>query len=213
MPTRGMSTAAGACSLRHCWRRSPAHSAAVSSSFVNSGSEANDLALRLARVNTAARDAIVVDRAYHGHTAATQSISPYKYEHQGGEGYAEDWVHKVSCPDVYRGEHRNPVTAAALYAAEVAEACRACQNSSCSSTDSSVRGRTRGDMGGVAAFFIESGMSVAGVILPPEGYLQKCYEYVRAAGGVCVANEVQTGFGRFGSSFWGFEQQGVIPVY
>ena len=160
--------------------------------FVNSGSEANDLALRLARQHTGNRDAIVVDRAYHGHTAATLSLSPYKYEHVGGESYAESWVHKVSCPDVYRGEYRDPAKAASLYAAEVLDACANSQ-------------------GGVAAFFIESGMSVAGVILPPRGYLQECYAAVRAAGGVCVADEVQTGFGRFGSSFRGFQQQGVVP--
>jgi 4-aminobutyrate aminotransferase-like enzyme len=65
--------------------------------------------------------------------------------------------------------------------------------------------------GRVSAFFIESGMSVAGVILPPPGYLTECYALVRAAGGVCVADEVQTGFGRFGSHFWGFQQQGVVP--
>lgn len=160
--------------------------------FVNSGSEANDLALRLARQHTRNRDVIVVDRAYHGHTAATLSLSPYKYEHTGGESYAEPWVHKVSCPDIYRGEFRDPSTAASHYAEEVRASCANSQD-------------------GVAAFFIESGMSVAGVILPPKGYLQECYAHVRAAGGVCVADEVQTGFGRFGSSFWGFEEQGVIP--
>ena len=63
----------------------------------------------------------------------------------------------------------------------------------------------------VAAFFIESGMSVAGVILPPPDYLKQCYAHVRQAGGVCIADEVQTGFGRFGKSFWGFQQQNVIP--
>ena len=60
---------------------------------------------------------IVVDRAYHGHTAATLSLSPYKYEHEGGEDYAEEWVHKVQCPDVYRSGHRDQATAADLYAA------------------------------------------------------------------------------------------------
>ncbi len=159
--------------------------------LVNSGSEANDLALRLARTHTGHRDAVVVDRAYHGHTQATLSLSPYKYEHVGGEAYKADWVHKVACPDVYRGAHAT----AGPYADAVRQACE----------------RAGSGGGGVAAFFIESGMSVAGVILPPEGYLKACYAHVRAAGGVCVADEVQTGFGRFGASFWGFQQQGVVP--
>ena len=161
--------------------------------FVNSGSEANDLALRLARTHTKNYDAIVVDRAYHGHTQATLALSPYKYEHQGGEAYQEDWVHKVICPDMYRGKycHLSPTDAAIEYAKDVKRACSVSKN--------------------LAAFFIESGMSVAGVILPPPGYLQACYKYVRQAGGVCIADEVQTGFGRFGTTFWGFEQQNVIP--
>ena len=75
--------------------------------FVNSGSEANDLALRLARTHTKHYDAIVVDTAYHGHTQATLALSPYKYEHKGGETYQEQWVHKVKCPDTYRGEFCN----------------------------------------------------------------------------------------------------------
>jgi ethanolamine-phosphate phospho-lyase len=163
--------------------------------FVNSGSEANDLALRLARTHTGNKDAIVVDRAYHGHTLSTLSLSPYKYEHVGGEKYKEDWVHKVVCPDTYRGKFCGSENAAVEYASDVKRACdEACNGGS-----------------GVAAFFIESGMSVAGVILPPDGYLKECYRHVRKAGGVCVADEVQTGFGRFGSSFWGFQQQGVVP--
>ena len=90
------------------------------------------------------------------------------------------WVAKCPAPDTYRGAHRGP-GAAAAYARSVEEACAA---------------------GPVAAFFIESGMSVAGVLLPPPGYLAQCYAAVRAAGGVCVADEVQTGLGRFGAPYW-----------
>ena len=163
--------------------------------FVNSGSEANDLALRLARAHTGNHGAVVVDHAYHGHTVATMSLSPYKYEHVGGEAYQVPWVKKAMCPCMYRGQHRDlPVREAAeAYAEDVRRACAESED------------------GKVAAFFIESGMSVAGVILPPPGYLAACYQHVRAAGGVCVADEVQTGFGRFGESFWGFEQQRVVP--
>lgn len=161
--------------------------------FVNSGSEANDLALRLATNHTQKEDMIVVNRAYHGHTKSVLQISPYKYDHVGGPGQAEH-VHEVPCPDTYRGKHRG-ASAAREYSDYVKDAC--------------VAAKARGS--GVAAFFIESGMSVAGVVLPPKGYLKACYEHVRAAGGVCVADEVQVGFGRFGNHFWGFQQQEVVP--
>ena len=149
--------------------------------FVNSGSEANDLALRLARVATGNERCVVVEHAYHGHTVGALGLSPYKFEHAsfGGRGQPP-WVAKCPAPDTYRGAHRGP-GAAAAYARSVEEACAA---------------------GPVAAFFIESGMSVAGVLLPPPGYLAQCYAAVRAAGGVCVADEVQTGLGRFGAPYW-----------
>ena len=163
--------------------------------FVNSGSEANDLAMRLARAHTGGDHFVVADHAYHGHTSAVIDISPYKYEHEGGEGQ-KPWVHKVACPDVYRGEYGpDEPNVGEKYAALVSDACDEAGQ----------------DGGKLAAFFIESGMSVAGVILPPEGYLAAAYRHVRAAGGVCVADEVQVGFGRFGAHYWGFQQQGVTP--
>jgi len=158
--------------------------------FLNSGSEANDLAVRLAEAYTRKKGCIIVDRAYHGHTVSTIALSPYKYEHKNAHGQLPH-IRKVRCPDTFRGVHKG-YDAAELYAKDVKDAIE--------------------DLGGdVSAFFIESGMSVAGVVLPPAGYLSRCYEYVRAKGGVCVADEVQTGFGRFGSTFWGFQQQGVEP--
>lgn len=160
--------------------------------FVNSGSEANDLAMRLATTHTNQKEMIVVKRAYHGHTKSVLEISPYKYDHKGGVGKASH-VHEVPCPDVYRGPYSGP-DAARLYSDCVKDACATA---------------SKGEK--VAAFFIESGMSVAGVVLPPDGYLKSCYKHVRDAGGVCVADEVQVGFGRFGKHFWGFEQQGVVP--
>ena len=166
--------------------------------FVNSGSEANDLAMRLARAHTGNDDFVVVEHAYHGHTTAVIDISPYKYEHVGGEGQKE-WVHKVPCPDTYRGVYgEDEPNVGEKYAGFVAEACE------------QAAARDAGETG-VAGFFIESGMSVAGVILPPPGYLEAAYKHVRAAGGICVADEVQVGFGRFGKHYWGFQQQGVTP--
>jgi 4-aminobutyrate aminotransferase-like enzyme/Ser/Thr protein kinase RdoA (MazF antagonist) len=157
--------------------------------LVNSGSEANELALRLARAHTVRRDVIVVDAAYHGNTSAMIDLSPYKFDGPGGRG-CPAWVHKVPMPDVYRGEHRGP-NAGADYARQVAAAAEQSKD--------------------LAAFFSESALSCGGQIILPPGYFSEAFAAVRAAGGVCVADEVQTGFGRAGSHFWMFETQGVAP--
>ena len=157
--------------------------------LVCSGSEANELALRLARAHTGRHDVIVVDGAYHGNTSAMIDLSPYKFDGPGGKG-SPSWVHKVPMPDVYRGAHHGP-DAGELYAANVAEVL--------------------GKSSQVAAFFCESALGCGGQIALPPGYLREAYGAVRAAGGVCVADEVQTGFGRAGSNFWMFETQGVVP--
>jgi len=172
--------------------------------FVNSGSEANDLALRLARAYTGSRNTIVVDGAYHGHTLSVLEVSPYKYEHSdefrlirnGRYDTPGSHIFKVPCPDVYRGEY-NGDDAGSQYASYVREACSIYKE--------------RGEK--VGAFIIEGGMSVAGVILPPQSFLIESIAAVRAAGGVYIADEVQTGFGRLGSSYWAFEYGGqdVIP--
>lgn len=172
--------------------------------FVNSGSEANDLALRLARAYSRSKNTIVVDGAYHGHTLSVLEVSPYKYEHskefvlRKNGNYMTPGKHiwKVPCPDTYRGEHCG-CDAGAKYAAYVEDACQHYRN--------------QGE--NVGAFIIEGGMSVAGVILPPQEYLEKSVTAVRAAGGVYIADEVQTGFGRLGSCYWAFEHggQSVVP--
>jgi 4-aminobutyrate aminotransferase-like enzyme/Ser/Thr protein kinase RdoA (MazF antagonist) len=161
--------------------------------LVNSGSEANELALRLARTHTGGEDAIVVDVAYHGNTNAAVDLSPYKFDGPAGKGCPK-WVHKVSMPDVYRGAYRG-IDAGAQYARHVAEEIREVIKS----------GRRLG------AFFCESALSCGGQIILPPGYLREAYASVRAAGGVCVADEVQVGFGRAGAHFWMFETQGVVP--
>ncbi len=163
--------------------------------FVNSGSEANELALRLARTLTGSRETIVVDVGYHGNTNAVVEISPYKFNGPGGAG-APPHVHVVPTPDVYRGVYRDAAAdAGARYAAHVAAAVD--------------RIAERG--GRVSAFIAESILSCAGQIVLPPGYLRAAYEPVRAAGGVCIADEVQVGFGRCGTHFWAFETQGVVP--
>ncbi|HXB22509.1 MAG TPA: aminotransferase class III-fold pyridoxal phosphate-dependent enzyme, partial [Candidatus Solibacter sp.] len=163
--------------------------------FVNSGSEANELALRLARAHTRRRDLIVLESAYHGNTTTLIDISPYKHNGPGGEG-APDWVHTVPIPDVYRGIYkRNDPQAGTMYARYVADAIERLHHN----------GRK------LAGYIAESLPSVGGQIVFPEGYLSTVYAAVRQAGGVCIADEVQTGYGRIGSHFWGFETQGVVP--
>jgi 4-aminobutyrate aminotransferase-like enzyme len=155
--------------------------------FVNSGSEANELALRLARAHTRRRDVIVLDAAYHGNTTTLVDISPYKFNGPGGEG-APPWVHVVPIPDTYRGKFkRNDSRAGEKYA----EFARQVRNPS--------------------AFIAESAPSVGGQIILPDGYLANVYAIVRAAGGLCIADEVQTAYGRIGTHFYAFESQGVVP--
>jgi 4-aminobutyrate aminotransferase-like enzyme len=163
--------------------------------FVNSGSEANELALRLARTFTGLRDIVVLDAAYHGNTTTLIDISPYKHNGPGGEG-TPDWVHVAPIPDDYRGPYkREDPEAGAKYARQVWEILE--------------KLKTRGR--GLAGFIAESQPSVGGQIILPPGYLAYTYRYIREAGGVCIADEVQTGLGRIGTHFWGFESQGVSP--
>ncbi len=163
--------------------------------FVSSGSEANDLALRMARTKTGHGDIIVVDGAYHGTLSSLVEVSPYKFDGPGGRG-APPHVHKVLTPDGYRGPYKydNP-HAGSLYALDVKHAVEKIKD----------RGR------GVAAFLCESLMGCAGQIVYPDGYLREAFAHVRNADGVCIADEVQVGLGRVGTHFWGFETQGVVP--
>jgi 4-aminobutyrate aminotransferase-like enzyme len=159
--------------------------------FVNSGSEANELALRLARTYTGRTGMVVVDVAYHGNSTALIEISPYKHDGPGGRG-APPYVQAVPMPDVYRGLHRAAGPEAGRgYAAHVPEAIAAL--------------RERGH--DVAGFICESILSCGGQIVLPDGYLAAAYAHIRAAGGVCIADEVQVGLGRVGTHRWAFETQ------
>jgi 4-aminobutyrate aminotransferase-like enzyme len=155
--------------------------------FVNSGSEANELALRLAHAYTHRRDVIVLDAAYHGNTTTLIDISPYKFNGPGGEG-APPWVHVLPLPDTYRGKHKRDDPRAGEKYAEFARQVR-----------------------NPSAFIAESAPSVGGQIMLPDKYLASVYAIVRAAGGVCIADEVQTAYGRTGTHFYAFESQDVIP--
>jgi len=160
--------------------------------FVNSGSEANDLAMLMARCYTRNHDIIALRNAYHGMSPSTMGLtahSTWKYNVPQGSG-----VHHAVNPDGYRGPfgYDDP-DAATKYAADV-------QNLIQHSTS-----------GQLAAFFAESIQGVGGTVVFPEGYLKQVYEIVRKHGGLCIADEVQTGFGRMGSHYWGFEVEGVVP--
>jgi len=172
--------------------------------MVNSGSEANDLALRIARMHAirmgkAAKplDVIVLDSAYHGHTQALVDISPYKwYQAVDGVDYKPVGTHVCPIPCTFRGEHRiSPgrtlEECGAMYANEI----------------SLILARE----GGVGTFIAESILGCGGQIVMPPGFLEKAYAAVRRAGGVCIADEVQTGFARSGSQFWAFQTYGVVP--
>lgn len=162
--------------------------------FCCTGSEANELALRLARAKTKGKDIITVDGAYHGNTQALIDISPYKHNGKGGEG-APDYVQVVPTPDPYRGKIQESSSVGEEYANFIDHALDNIQ----------ARGST------VSAFICESLLGCGGQMALPANYLQNVYRKVRDSGGVCIADEVQVGFGRCGTHMWAFEQQGVVP--
>ncbi len=161
--------------------------------FVNSGSEANDLALRIARTVTGRRGVIVIDGAYHGHTQSLIDASPYKFTGPGGAGQ-QAHIYTIPMPDPYRGLHLG-ADSAEEYAAYVTRTVHAI--------------RLAGQ--GPAAFIAESLLGCGGQIEPPPDYLRHAFDGARAAGALCIADEIQVGFGRMGSHFWGFETQEAMP--
>ena len=163
--------------------------------FCCTGSEANELAMRIARKYTGGTGFICTSFAYHGNTQGLIDISPYKHAGPGGRG-APAWVQTVSMPCGYRGPHKGTGsetgTAYAGYVQSAIERIRS-------------RGRKP------AAFICESMLGCGGQVLLPDGYLKTAFAHVRRAGGVCIADEVQVGFGRAGTHFWAFETQQVVP--
>ena len=160
--------------------------------FVNSGSDANDLAIMMSRLYTGNYDIVALRNCYHGGSPSAMGLTAhstwkYNYPHSFGIQHAVN-------ADPYRGPYgRDDPDAGAKYAADV-------QNL----IEHSTPGR-------VAAFFAESIQGVGGTVVFPDGYLKAAYDYIRAAGGVCIADEVQTGFARTGEKYWGFQTQDVVP--
>ena len=163
--------------------------------FVNSGSEANELALRLARAATGRPDVAAVDVAYHGNTQRLVEVSAYKFDGPGGAGQSAD-VQVVPLPDPYRGAHRGggPDVAAAY----VADSREVLQSAATSDHPA-------------GALIAEAIPSTAGQIVPPSGWLAGLFEEAREVGAVPIADEVQVGFGRVGSDTWAFGAQGARP--
>lgn len=160
--------------------------------FVNSGSEANDLAVLMARAYTGNFDLIALRNSYHGGNSTGMGLTShhtwkFNVPHSFG-------VHHALAPYPYRGVwgHDDPL-AGEKYGDEVGDVIRFATP------------------GRIAGFIAESIQGVGGAVVLPDGYLQRAYAHVRAAGGLCIADEVQAGFGRTGTHFWGFETQGVIP--
>ena len=163
--------------------------------FVNSGSEANDLALRLVRARTRRKDTLVLDGAYHGNLTSLIEVSPYKFDGPGGEG-APPHVHKLDMPDGYRGRYRrSDPSHGDRYAEDASEVVRTL----------AARGTP------VGSVIAEAILSSGGQIVLPPGYLSALFRAVREAGGVAIADEVQVGFGRVGSKFWGFDSEDAVP--
>ncbi len=161
--------------------------------LVNSGSEANDLALRLARNFTGRNDVVILDHAYHGNLSSLIDISPYKHNGPGGQGPPAH-VHTSVMPNLYRDGKSDNTIVAREYAGSVRDALQRAENQN-----------------GAAAFIAESIPGCGGQIVLPGGYFQEAYGHARRFGAVCIADEVQVGFGRVGSHFWAFETQDVIP--
>lgn len=162
--------------------------------LVNSGTEANDLAIRLAWAYSGGRDMLSVLEAYHGWSVAADAVSTSIADNPKALSSRPDWVHPVTAPNTYRGEFRGPDSAP--------DYVRSVEHNLAKIAASQRQ---------LAGFICEPVYGNAGGISLPPGYLQQVYARVRAQGGVCIADEVQVGYGRMGHFFWGFEEQGVVP--
>ncbi|HKH51443.1 MAG TPA: aminotransferase [Mycobacterium sp.] len=161
--------------------------------LVNSGSEASDLAIRLATATTGRRDVVAVREAYHGWTFGTDAVSTSIADNPNALATRPDWVHTVESPNSFRGKYRG--ADAVKYAGEAVQQVS----------------RMVADGRPPAAFICESVYGNAGGMALPAGYLQQVYAAVRAVGGLAISDEVQVGYGRLGEWFWGFMQQDVVP--
>jgi 4-aminobutyrate aminotransferase-like enzyme len=160
--------------------------------FVNSGSAASDLAMRIAFAHTKNPNILVMEHGYHGNTQISIDISDYKFNNKKGFGQKSN-ILKAPIPDTYLGKYKiNDGSAGKLYAHDAMQVIKDSGKS-------------------VGAFITEPIVGCGGQVPLAEGYLQNLYPAIRAQGGICISDEVQTGFGRVGDYYWGYEAQGVIP--
>ncbi|MDC0232423.1 aminotransferase class III-fold pyridoxal phosphate-dependent enzyme [Pelagibacteraceae bacterium] len=163
--------------------------------FVCTGSEANDLALRIAKNYTKAQNVLVMDNAYHGHTNSLIDLSPYKFNSKGGEG-KKDYVHVLRMPDEIRGKWTKQNN---KWINKYIDEAKEIINKHFNKKNS------------LSSFFFESILGCGGQIELPKGYLKNIVKLVRQKNALCIADEVQTGFGRVGSNFWAFEEHEIVP--
>lgn len=162
--------------------------------FTNSGSEANELALRMAKTFTSRKNMLAIEIGYHGNTQGTIDISSYKFDADGGMG-KPDQTFLLDLPDEFRGKHSKSKESGQKYIDDALQKIRSLHK--------------EGVL--LAGFIHESILSCGGQIVLPKGYLKAIYQEIRALGGVVIADEVQVGFGRVGKHFWAFELQDVVP--
>jgi len=158
--------------------------------FVNSGSAASDLAIRMAKTHTSFENIMVMEHGYHGNTQQAMEISDYKFSNKLGTGQKAN-ILKTSIPDVYRGKY-NSKNAGEMFAKDA--------NQKINEFDKPI-----------SAFISEPIVGCGGQIPLADGYLKEIYPAIRKQGGICISDEVQTGFGRLGKHFWGYEAHNVIP--
>lgn len=162
--------------------------------LVNSGSEAVELALRLAKAFTGRQDVLCVHESYHGWSLGADAVSTSVSDNPRALETRPDWVHVADAPNAYRGRHRGE-GAGAAYAAGVVRQLQQLHDAGTP----------------VGTFIAEPRNGNAGAIGTPPGYLEQVYAAVREQGGLTICDEVQMGYGRLGRHFWGFEEHGVVP--
>jgi 4-aminobutyrate aminotransferase-like enzyme len=149
--------------------------------------------MRMAKAATGRKDMMAIEVGYHGNTHSVIEVSSYKFDGKGGKGKPKN-THILPMPDPYRGIHKGADTGIsyASYAAEILK-------------------RERSEGNEIAGFIGEPIISCGGQVVPPKNYYKAVYKHVRDAGGICIMDEVQTGFGRTGSHFWAFQLHDVMP--
>ena len=162
--------------------------------FVCTGSEANDLAYRIAQTYTQSKDVFVIDNAYHGHTNALIDISPYKFNGKGGLG-KKDYVHILDMPDPLRGKWKyKDKNWIKKYINEAKDKIR-----------------KQSKLKKISCLFVESILGCGGQVMLPKNYLKEVFKEIKNNKALCIVDEVQTGFGRVGKNFWSFQEHDVVP--